>query len=455
MRLRDRKLQILHQLSLQSEPIGLLELVGKLQTSHDIRTVRRWLNSLIEEGLVSKIGSTKNTKYLVVKKKNNTPEKDNTLSSVSSCFSSESLKAIEQIKRPIYERYPVAYNDDWLDSYIPNNTFYLSKKNREQLLQMGQRANDQDPAGTYAHHIYNRLLIDLSYNSSRLEGNTYSLLDTERLLLFGDSPSDKLDEEKIMILNHKEAIHYLVENAAQITVSKETIFTLHYLLADGLLEPKYAGKVRDHPVRVGGSVYMPYEESKKIQHQIELISEKAAKIENPFEQSFFLLIHISYIQAFADVNKRTARLCANIPLITQNLVPLSFNDLAREDYTSAMIAIYELQDVRPMVDLYVFSYLRTCAAYDSTLKSIGYDAIRVRYRSQRRGIIREIILGNLVGSALNAHLQTRVEKEIPQKAQKDFLQDILEDLDQMDASRIAGLGITLDQLSSWLAHYKN
>ncbi len=90
------------------------------------------------------------------------------------------------------------------------------------------------------------------------------------------------------------------------------------------------------------------------------------------------------MQAFSDVNKRTARLSANIPLIKNNFVPLSFNDVEREDYTSAMIAIYELQDIRPLLDLYVFSYMRTCALYDSTVKSMGFDEIRVRYRQQRR-----------------------------------------------------------------------
>lgn len=453
MKPRDRKLVILRRLSQESEPISLTELVDKLQVAYTERTIRRWLNRLIEEGLVSKTGLTKNARYIVINKKDTSNHKDTAHIQVGSCFGSESLKVIAKIKRPIYERHPIAYNDKWIESYRPNRSFYLPKTIREQLHQAGQRANDQDPAGTYAHQIFNRLLIDLSYNSSRLEGNTYSLLDTEKLLLFGDSPSGKLDEEKIMILNHKEAISYLVENAPRITVNEQTIYTLHYLLADGLLESKYAGKVRDHAVRIGGSTYMPYEEPKKLQEQLVLISDKAKRIENPYEQSLFLLIHISYAQAFADVNKRTARLSANIPLITKNLVPLSFNDVEREDYMSAMIAIYELQDVRPIVDLFVFSYMRTCAAYDSTVKSIGYDAIRVRYRSQRRMIIREIIVGELMGERLQEYIKTRTEKEIPKENWNDFIQDILEDLEQMDKSRIIGLGVTPTQLTKWLDLY--
>lgn len=454
MKPRDRKLIILRQLSLECEPISLSELVYKLNdASYTDRTVRRWLMRLVEEGLVSKSGTTKAAKYLVVTKKDKT-EKNNLEIGVSSCFGSESLKAIEKIKRPLYEREPVAYDEKWFDSYSPNSSFYLPKTVRDHLFQAGQRTSDKDPAGTYAHQIFNRLLIDLSYNSSRLEGNTFSLLDTERLILFGDSPEGKLDEEKIMILNHKEAIRYLVENAPRITVSKQVICTLHYLLAEGLLEPKYAGKVRDHFVRITGSTYMPYENPNKLERQLEMIADKAFKIKDPFEQSIFLLIHISYLQTFADVNKRTARLSANISLITKNLVPLSFNDINRDDYTSAMIAIYELQDVRPIVDLFVFSYMRTCAAYDSTVKSIGYDPIRVRYRAQRRKILQKIITDEFIEERLHTYINMFAEKEIPEEHRKEFIHDIMEDLEQMDITRIAGMGITPKQLEKWLNLYK-
>lgn len=148
------------------------------------------------------------------------------------------------------------------------------------------------------------------------------MLDTERLLLHGDIAEGKLDEEKAMILNHKEAIRYLVNNAPRLFVKDQEIYTLHYLLSDGLVESKYAGKVRDYGVRIGGSTYMPFEDPRRLEFQLRKIADKAELIEDPFEQSFFLLIHVSYLQAFADVNKRTARLCSNISLITKNLVPL-------------------------------------------------------------------------------------------------------------------------------------
>jgi Fic family protein len=169
----------------------------------------------------------------------------------------------------------------------------------------------------------------------------------------------------------------------------------------------------------------------------------------------FLLIHLSYLQAFVDVNKRTARLAANIPLIKANLVPLSFNDINRDDYHSAMIAIYELQEVRPLLDLYLFSYMRTCAMYDSTVKAVGSDEIRVRYRQQRHTIIRTIILNQLFQKEMEKYIRDEALELVKEEDQSAFFEDILEDITNIDFSRVAGLGITPDQLNSWLDRQKN
>lgn len=439
----ENKSAVLSQLGKEPAPISLPELLIKLGQRFKERSLRRWLNELIEEGSVIKTGQKRGTKYLVRQVAQGRIES-------KSCFSPASLAALEAIKKPLFERTPVTYVDNWVESYRPNVDSYLPPSVQKELLQLGERASSHDPAGTYAHQIFNRLLIDLSYNSSRLEGNTYSLLDTERLLLHGDSPEGKLDEEKIMILNHKEAIRYLVDNAPKLEVNRNVICTLHYLLSESLLDPSETGKVRKHGVRIGGSVYLPIESPRRLELQLEKIANKAALIKDPFEQSIFLLVHMSYLQAFADVNKRTARLSSNISLIKNNLVPLAFNDVRVEDYMSAMIAIYELQEVRPLVDLYFFSYRRTAAAYDTTVQAIGFDAVRVRYRQERRAIIRELILKNMVGEKLNRYIQTETARQIPQADQKAFNEDIQEDLDLIDEARLAGLGVDADQLARWL-----
>ena len=443
MHSQAKKMAVLNQLREETEALSLNELLEKLGKEAANRSVRRWLSDMVKTGLVKKLGSKRGTKYRVMEQANRYN------GTVSSCFGPESEKIVKRVRSPIYEREPVSYVEDWLNSYQPNMTFYIPPSLRAQLHQAGKRSHLEDPAGTYARQIFNRLLIDLSYNSSRLEGNTYSLLDTQKLVLEGAIAEGKLDEEKVMILNHKEAIRYLVDTAPRLKVDKEVICTLHYLLSDELLEKSYAGKVRDHGVRIGGSTYIPFEDPKQLQIHLVLITEKAALIKDPYEQSLFLLVHITYLQAFADVNKRTARLSANIPLIKNNLVPLSFNDVEREDYTSAVIAVYELQNIRPLLDLYIFSYMRTCAMYNSTVKSIGFDEIRVRTRSQRRSIIHDIIVNKMVGKAMNDYASSQMLKLIKQGDQESFLKNILEDLEDMDEIRIAGLGVTKEQLKKW------
>jgi len=221
-------------------------------------------------------------------------------------------------------------------------------------------------------------------------------------------------------------------------------------MPDNLVEWKHSGKVRDHTVRIGGSTYIPIEGQRNLQKQLERIITKASLIINPHEQSLFLLIHLSYLEAFSDVNKRTARLAANIPLIPRNLVPCSFNDIERDDYISVMIAIYEFQEVTPIIDLYVYSYLRTCQAYDATVRDVKFDALRVRYRQQRRAITREIITKRLVGDLMLHYIDISLASCIPQSDFNDVKEDILEDLNRMDSISIAGLGISQEELALWL-----
>jgi hypothetical protein len=142
-------------------------------------------------------------------------------------------------------------------------------------------------------------------------------------------------------------------------------------------------------------------------------------------------------------------LSANIPLIKGNFVPLSFNDIDKNDYTAAMIAIYELQDVRPILDLYVFSYLRTCAMYDTTIKTVGFDEVRARYRTRRRTLLREIIVQHLVGKKLTKYIESQALKWVSKEDREAFIGDVLEDLQYIDENRLAGLGVTAAQLNTW------
>lgn len=169
----------------------------------------------------------------------------------------------------------------------------------------------------------------------------------------------------------------------------------------------------------------------------------------PMSKAFFLLIHISYLQAFVDVNKRTARLSANIPLIKNNYVPLSFNDIDKSDYMLAITAIYELNDTKPLEELYVASYLRTCQFYDVAVDAVGLDEIRVRYRQLRRDLIRHIVTRLLTGEKLDKYIENKARQHITAADQAAFVEDIREDLKELSPSRIAGIGISIIELEKW------
>jgi hypothetical protein len=270
------------------------------------------------------------------------------------------IRAVIQL--PVSERTPVGYQGAFLDAYQPNHTFYLPESLRKELEDLGQVGLSALPAGTYMRQVMDRLLIDLSWNSSRLEGNTYSLLETQRLLEVGEDAEGKATQETQMILNHKAAIEMLADEAGEIDFNRYTICNLHALLSDNLLpDPGASGRVRSRPVGISGTVFHPLEVPQQIEERFEQILVKAAAVRNPFEQAFFAMVHLPYLQPFEDVNKRVSRLAANIPLIRYNLCPLSFVDVDSHDYIGGLLGVYELNRVEYLRDVFAWAYRRSCA----------------------------------------------------------------------------------------------
>lgn len=444
---------ILDVLARNKNAISLSELSEQLNHAISDRTLRRLLRALAEQGKIRLSGQYRNRKYAFMEG-NKEIDAPTTSQTSNKLFSNQSLAILQKLDIPLYAREPCTHNEIWLMSYIPNETFYLSETQRKILAQWGSQTGQNQPAGTYANRIYNRLLIDLSYNSSRLEGNTYSLSETEKLLFEGKAAEDKIDTDRVMILNHKEAIRYLVKGVERIAVNEESIRTLHYLLSDGLVLPQDCGNIRRDSVKISGSVYFPLENPTQIQKILSVIAEKASKITNVFEQSFFLLVHLSYLQAFIDVNKRVARLAANIPLVKNDFIPISFNDIEKEDYQKAIIAIYELNQTLPLSDLFVFSYTKSCKEYQVIYQSFVFDAERIRYRIERRTLIAKIIKEKVPGSQLRNYIETIAKESIPILHQEKFVDDVLDDLYHLDHIKLAGLEVTRQEFEDWQAQAK-
>ncbi|MFD2274079.1 hypothetical protein ACFS07_32065 [Undibacterium arcticum] len=150
-------------------------------------------------------------------------------------LSADSRDILAYIDQPLQARKPVGYQPDFLDAYQPNKTWYLPEPLRRQLRKKWATPGKSSlPAGTYGHAILNRLLIDLSWASSHLEGNTYTRLDTRELIEHGTVAQGKAALETQMILNHKTAIELLVENVDSVNFNRYTILNLHSALSEKL-----------------------------------------------------------------------------------------------------------------------------------------------------------------------------------------------------------------------------
>ncbi|MHC9237387.1 Fic family protein [Pseudooceanicola sp. 502str34] len=298
------------------------------------------------------------------------------------------------LRTPYNQRPPVRYNPGFLDAYVPGRSFYLSAADRETLQAAGRPVGGSIPAGTYARRILEQLLVDLSWASSRMEGNTYDILQTERLIKFGEAVEGKDRKEALMILNHKEAIEYVVDNLETITLLRPDIFNIHALLAEGLLaDPAMAGRLRTTPVGISHSSYKPLEDGITIEEEFDIILTKAQAIEDPFEQSFFLMVHIPYLQGFIDINKRTSRVASNIPLLKADLAPMSFLTMNDADYIDGLIGIYELNNVALLRDVYVESYLASAEKYRVLRAEVDTpEKAALAYRDVVRAAVRHSVL---------------------------------------------------------------
>lgn len=351
------------------------------------RTVQRQLSALAAEGRILKSGRSVAVTYRLA-------EPAVVEETARIAFSDAGRLVLDLVLQPAISKRPVTYNQDFLDGYIPNETFYLSENLRRQLHDMGRTGDSTRPAGTHLRDVIGRLMIDLSWASSKLEGNTYSRLDTENLIRFGTAAAGKDLIEAQMILNHKAAIELIAEAPDEIGYDSYTFLNLHALLSENLMtDPAASGRLRRRPVDIGGSVFTPLAIPQRIEANFQTILDKAGQILDPFETSFFLMVHIPYLQPFEDVNKRVSRLGANIPLIKHNLSPLSFIDMPEAFYFRATQGVYEFNRTELLADVYLAAYERSCQRYAAIIKSLPEpDPLRLHYRDQIRAMVRDLVI---------------------------------------------------------------
>ena len=278
------------------------------------------------------------------------------------------------------------------------------------------------------------------------------MLETKRLIEFGENATGKNATEAQMILNHKEAIEYIVEASKEETVSSHDICSIHALLSENLLgDPGASGRVRQVSVGISGTVYFPIDNPHVLRECFDVFIEKFNRIENPFEQSLFSLVHLSYMQAFEDVNKRTARLVSNIPLIRKNLRPLSFAEVQEEAYVKALLGVYEKNDISLIKDLYIWAYSRSSQQYSAVQQSMGEpNLLKLKYRSVIQDIVKVLILERVVGSKLMYRLQNLIEeRNLPEVDGAELLKIIETEIANLHDGNIARFKVRPSEFEAW------
>ena len=428
---------------------GLDEIFASIGSQMTRRTIQRRLQQLVDRGRLRQRGTKRWTRYVMPDEEAYDRTQKPTEAAISLGSSATRLRAL--VTAPLTSRHPVGYNRSFLDAYRPNTTCYLPEKIRRHLATIGGAPPEELPAGTYIRQVYHRLLIDLTWNSSRLEGNTYSLLETERLLEMGESAEGKNARDAQMILNHKSAIEEMVEGAGEIDFNRYTIRNLHALLSDNLLADQSAGgRTRSQTVGISGSVYLPPDGEAYVAELFDQVLDTARAIVDPFEQSFFAMVHLPYLQPFDDVNKRVSRLAANIPLIRHNLSPLSFVDVPRDDYIRATLAVYELNRIEYLRDVYVWAYERSCARYAAVVQSLGDpDPFILRHRTEIKKAVAEIVRSGLDKKEAADWIREKATSTMSPEDRERFITVVETEMTALHEGNIARYRLRPSEFSEW------
>jgi len=300
-------------------------------------TVKRYLSRLLRENHITQQGNAKNSRY--------------TLSPTFNLFYSINLD--EYYSKEIDEREILTgYNFSLIPETLQKVPLFtaeelillksLQKKFAENIAQLSEIEYEKD---------MERLAIDLSWKSSQIEGNTYSLLETERLLKDKLTAAGKTKDEAIMLLNHKDAIDFVVSNSNYfLSLSVAKIEELHSIL---IKELGVNRNIRRRRVGITGTNYRPLDNEFQIrealQHTCDLINNR----EIIFEKALFALVLLSYVQAFLDGNKRVARITANSLLVANKYCPISFRTVDSIDYKKAMLLFYEQNNISAFKQIFI------------------------------------------------------------------------------------------------------
>ena len=292
-------------------------------------TVKRTITTLLDKNLVATTGKGKATRYVI----------------------SSGFNVLFPINIDVYFEKEIderevkdGFSFDLIKEVL-NEISLFTNEEMEKLLKLQNSFTENTSKLTKAEYAteFERLAIDLSWKSSQIEGNTYSLLETEKLLKEKETASGKTKDEAVMLLNHKAALDFILENPDYVNpLSVSRIEDIHSLLVEGLGIDR---NIRNRRVGISGTNYKPLDNAFQIKEALEDMCILINSRENIFEKALLALVLLSYIQAFSDGNIRTARIISNAILINYNYCPLSFRTVDSIDYKKAMLVFYEQNNI--------------------------------------------------------------------------------------------------------------
>lgn len=443
----DTLVALLTDATKQGKNLSATELAAALpQVSRP--TVNRWLVQAIAEGKVKKLGKGPATRYVSIL------GETHVLGAEPLTWSERSKQVLSHLALPISNRKRVGFESSFHADYVPNQDSLLGHDLARSLAQRSRQTDGREPAGTYLQQLLEPLLIDMSWSSSKLEGNHYSLADTRELFeRVRAGNKEGIDRDAIMLLNHKEAIQFLAQAVPSYGLDYPVVMETHRLLMQGLLfNSDSLGAIRRSVVTIHGTTYTPNHSPHFLEAQLKDILEKAQQIDNPAESAFFLWVNTAYLQPFEDGNKRMSRLLANFPLLISNNAPLSFLDVDRQDYAQAMVAVYELNDVSVARDLFAWAYQRSIEHYATILKAMpAPDVTSVLWREPIKRIIQQVVINSL--NVPDAVLQ--VLGSSPEREDRTLIDTLIElvnqDLDRLAPFNAARYWLTPEQVENWKA----
>lgn len=313
------------------------EIHENLSNSISYATVKRILSKLITENLITTKGQGKGTKYFI--------------SSVYQLL--QPIDIIDYYKKEIDERIIKDGFDFSLMSEVlaKNNLFTTIEITQLNQLQNTYKNNVAQLSTSEYLKELERLAIDLSWKSSQIEGNTYSLLETEKLLKEKETASGKTKEEAVMLLNHKDALDFIIKHPDYLTpLSVQKIEDIHSILIKELAIDR---NLRKRRVGISGTNYKPLDNEFQIADALANMCQLINSKEEVFEKTLLVLVLISYIQPFMDGNKRTARIISNAILMNHKYCPISFRTVNSIDYKKAMLLFYEQNNISAFKELFI------------------------------------------------------------------------------------------------------